>query len=540
MWLLSFYVIGEVIKMTKQRAVLYGRLSKEDVDKIQEGDDSQSIKNQRLLLTEYALEHGFEVVDWYCDDDYSGLFSDRPDFERLIKDAQTGKFDVVIAKSQSRFTRNMEHMEKYLHTMFPIWGIRFIGVVDNADTSIASNKKARQINGLINEWYCEDLSENIKAVFKAKMKDGQYIASHPPYGYLKDPKDNHKLIIDDYAAEIVRRIYSMYISGMGKGAIGATLTKEGILIPSEYKRQVLNMNYHNSNESIYSDLWSYQTIHQILNNEAYTGVMIQSSYSTISYKSKKKKKLPESEWIKIPDAYEAIIDKETWELAKKLQQQRTRSVKIEKNNGIFSGILRCADCNKPMARAYHRRTHEFIGYCCSTYKKYGNQFCSQHPMSDKTLREIVLQTIKQEAKKILTPQDISDLDNIDVQSNNHDSILLKQTREILREKIEKINKYLKKSYEDYIEGLLDKAEYLDLKSQYNLEKQDVLNKIKKNDEFLNYSVEAQNTRDEWVEKFKNYMNVDELTRDMVVELIDKIEIGKDCEVHIFFKFQGNN
>lgn len=525
--------------MTKQRAALYGRLSKEDIDKINEGDDSQSIKNQRLLLTEYALEHGFEIIDWYCDDDYSGLFSDRPDFDRLIKDAQTGKFDVVIAKSQSRFTRNMEHMEKYLHTMFPIWGIRFIGVVDNADTSVASNKKARQINGLINEWYCEDLSENIKAVFKAKMKAGQYIASHPPYGYLKDPEDNHKLIIDGYAAEIVRRIYSMYISGMGKGAIGATLTKEGVLIPSEYKRQVLNMNYHNANESIYSDLWSYQTVHQILNNEAYTGVMIQARYSTISYKSKKKKKLPESEWIKIPNAYEPIIDMETWGLAKKLQQQRTRSVKLEKNNGVFSGMLRCADCNKPMARAYHRRTHEFIGYCCSTYKKYGNQFCTQHPMGEKELKDIVLETIKQEAKKILTAQDVDELDKLDIQGGDQNGVLL-QTKAILQGKIEKIDKYLKKSYEDYIEELLDKTEYLVLKNQYNVEKQDILNQIDEIDETLDHSTEAQIVRDEWVEKFKNYMDVDELTRDMVVELIDKIEIGEDRNIHIFFKFQPNN
>jgi DNA invertase Pin-like site-specific DNA recombinase len=522
--------------MAKQRAVLYGRLSKEDVDKINEGDDSQSIKNQRLLLTEYALEHGFEIIDWYYDDDYSGMFSDRPDFERLIKDAQAGKFDVVIAKSQSRFTRNMEHMEKYLHSMFPIWGVRFIGVVDNADTSVASNKKARQINGLINEWYCEDLSENIKAVFKAKMKDGQYIAAHPPYGYLKDPSDNHKLIVDDYAAEIVRRIYAMYISGMGKSAIGAKLTKEGILIPSEYKRQVLNMNYHNANESLRSDLWSYQTIHQILNNEAYTGVMVQSRFSTISYKSRKKKKLPESEWIKIPNAFEAIIDIETWDTAQKFQKQRTRSVNTGTSNGIFSGMLRCVDCNKPMSRAYHRRTHEFTGYCCSTYKKYGNQFCSQHPMNNNDLEKVVLETIKQEAKKILTLQDIDELNNLDMNNTHHNNTLLNQTRIMLQNKVDKIDKYLKKVYEDYVDELLDKTEYLSLKEQYNLEKQDILRQINDIDESLNHTNEKQMERDEWIERFKNYMNVDELTRDMVVELIDKIEIGNNHDVHIFFKF----
>lgn len=526
--------------MTKQRAVLYGRLSKEDIDKINDGDDSQSIKNQRLLLTEYALEHGFEVIDWYYDDDYSGMFSDRPDFERLIKDAQAGKFDVVIAKSQSRFTRNMEHMEKYLHSMFPLWGVRFIGVVDNADTAVASNKKARQINGLINEWYCEDLSENIKAVFKAKMKDGQYLAAHPPYGYLKAPSDNHKLIVDEYAAEIVKRIYSMYISGMGKGAIGAKLSKEGILIPSEYKRQVLNMNYHNANESLNSNIWSYQTIHQILNNEAYTGVMIQARFSTISYKSKKKKKLPESEWIKIPNAYEAIIDMETWEIAQKLQKQRTRSVNAEPNNGTFSGMLRCSDCGKPMARTYRKRTREFTGYCCSSYKKYGNQFCTQHPINNKELERVVLHTIKQEAKKILTEQDVDELNNLDISKNVSNNLVLEQTKTILQNKIDKIDKYVKKAYEDYTDELLDKTEYLSLKTQYNIEKQDILTQIKKIDESLNHAEEILTKRDEWVEKFKNYMDVDELTRDMVIELIDVIEIGKDYDVHISFKFQHKN
>ncbi|MGC4019484.1 MAG: DUF1080 domain-containing protein [Muricomes sp.] len=156
----------------KNRAVLYLRLSKEDKEKLNNGDGSASIQNQRLLLTDYALEHNYEIVEVYSDDDESGLFDTRPNFEKMLVDAKLGVFDIIIAKSQARFSRNMEHIEKYLHRDFPNLGIRFIGVVDGADTAVDENKKSRQINGLVNEWYCEDLSKNIRSAFQAKMKDG--------------------------------------------------------------------------------------------------------------------------------------------------------------------------------------------------------------------------------------------------------------------------------------------------------------------------------------------------------------------------------
>ena len=264
-----------------KRAALYCRLSKEDHDKLSEGDDSASIKNQRLMLTDYAIENGFQVIETYQDDDYSGLFNDRPAFERLLEDAKLQKFDIVIAKSQSRFTRNMEHMEKYLHNTFPLLGIRFIGVVDHADTLNKGNKKSRQINGLVNEWYSEDLSENIRAVFNSKMKKGKFLGSSCPYGYIKDPKDHNRLIIDEYASTIVGRIFSLYLAGHGKAKIGSILTKDGVLIPSIYKREVLGVNYHNANATSDTKLWSYQTIHQILNNEVYIGHTVQNKCKTL-------------------------------------------------------------------------------------------------------------------------------------------------------------------------------------------------------------------------------------------------------------------
>ena len=232
--------------MSNNRAVLYLRLSKEDADKLKEGDDSASIKNQRLLLTDYALEHDFKIVGVYSDDDESGLYDNRPDFERMINDAKLGMFDIIIAKTQSRFSRNMEHIERYLHHELPNLGIRFIGVVDGVDTAVSANKKSRQINGLVNEWYCEDLSMNIRSSFRAKMRDGQYLGSSCPYGYIKDPENHNHLIIDKYAASIVREIFNLYLSGFGKAQIGNILSSRGILIPSIYKREILGINYHNA------------------------------------------------------------------------------------------------------------------------------------------------------------------------------------------------------------------------------------------------------------------------------------------------------
>ena len=218
--------------MSGNRAVLYLRLSKEDADKIRKGDDSASIKNQRLLLTDYALMHNFSIVNVYSDDDESGLYDDRPAFEKMMVDAKLKEFDIIIAKTQSRFSRNMEHIEKYLHHDLPNLGIRFIGVVDGVDTDNEGNKKSRQVNGLVNEWYCEDLSRNIHSSFQAKMRAGQFLGTSCPYGYKKDPKDHNHLVIDEYAAKVVRRIYKLYLSGYGKAKIGSILSSEGILIPT--------------------------------------------------------------------------------------------------------------------------------------------------------------------------------------------------------------------------------------------------------------------------------------------------------------------
>lgn len=520
------------------RAVLYLRLSKEDVNKLQEGDDSASIKNQRLLLLDYALEHDFEVVEVYSDDDESGLYDDRPGFEKLIEDSKLGKFDIVIAKSQSRFSRNMEHIEKYLHHDFVLLNIRFIGVADNADTDDAGNKKSRQINSLVNEWYCEDLSANIRSVFKAKMIDGQFLGSSAPYGYMKDPNNHNHLVIDEYAADVVREIYRLYLEGNGKGKIASILSKRGILIPTLYKNQILNINYSNAHLLNETKVWSYQTIHSILNNETYIGNLVQNRANKVSYKDRKRINLPKNMWIIVPNTHEAIIDQHTWQLTQEMQKKRTKSVLSNEPNGIFSGLMYCADCKKSMGRNYTRIKNKckFSGYLCSTYKVNGKRFCSNHLIRNEELEELVLQSIKAEAAKILDYEDIDELKKFRVSEKKKVDIET-QLNELEKES-EKQESYKKKSFENMMDGLISKADFENYSKQYT-EKIELINiQIHTLIEYAETKDTITEQYDEWIEAFKDYINVDKIDRNMVIELIDKIEVKSDGGLIIHYKFSN--
>lgn len=334
-------------------------------------------------------------------------------------------------------------------------------------------ERGRQINGLVNEWYCEDLSKNIRSAFKIKikngqMKNGQFLGSSCPYGYKKDPKNDNHLVIDDYAAEVVRRIYKLYLSGYGKAKIGSTLSSDGILIPTLYKRNVLGENYYNCRSLDTTTNWSYQTIHTILNNETYIGNLIQNKANTLSYKDKKKKILPREKWIIVKNTHEPIIEPEIFEMVQNLQKTRTRSVGSLEKNGIFSGMIYCADCKHAMSRKYARRGKKgFIGYVCKTYKTQGKQFCESHSIDIEDLEEAVLYSIKDEARSILKPEDINELENIEV--HNERRSYYKTQIEDIQKRIEKIERFKRKTYHNFIEDLISKDEYLEYTAEYDNE-----------------------------------------------------------------------
>lgn len=283
------------------KAAIYCRLSKEDAAKT--GPESESIQNQRSMLLRYAAEHGYTVQEVYIDEDYSGADRRRPAFNQMLAAAERREFDVILAKTQSRFTRDMELVEKYLHGKFAEWGIRFIAVVDHVDTQDRAGKKARQINGLINEWYLEDLSDNVRSVLTHKRWQGDYIATFALYGYRKDPADHSRLLPDPEAAAVVRHIYALYLQGYGTARIAHILNAEGIPPPSVYRQQ------HGGPAHTGSGQWSRATLHQMLTNRTYAGDLEQGRRRKVSYKSARSVRLPRSQWIVVPGTHEGLVSR---------------------------------------------------------------------------------------------------------------------------------------------------------------------------------------------------------------------------------------
>lgn len=296
---------------------LYVRLSREDEDRQQ--PESESIQNQKALLMDYAEERGWDVYEIYSDEDYSGVDRLRPAFNRMLQAAEEGAFQILLCKSQSRFTRDLELVEKYIHGMFPLWGVRFIAVADNADTEVKGNKKARQINGLVNEWYLEDLSENVRMVLDMKRREGQYIGGVPLYGYRKDPADKNKLVIDPEAAETVRRIFRWALEGCGRQRIAHMLNDEGVPGPARYK--AAGTGPHSGGDG----LWSKTAVWRILHNEMYTGVMVQGRRKKASYKSKKLVSVPENQWYRVEGTHGAIVCRETFDAVQRNLRLRSKT-----------------------------------------------------------------------------------------------------------------------------------------------------------------------------------------------------------------------
>lgn len=298
------------------KAALYCRLSVEDGT----GEESESIRNQRILLIAYAQKNGWEIYDIYEDEDYSGLREDRPSFCRMLEDAKNKRFEIILCKTQSRFTRSAATAEIYLHERFPLWGIRFVTVVDGVDTSKKENKKARQINSLVNEWYCEELSENIRSVLRRKMELGQFLGNYAPYGYEKDASDRHHLVIMEEEARVVQYIAKLYLSGLSCKKIGERLTQEHIPTPSQQKqKRGQDLGRKPSSQ------WGAGTVRKILTSPVYIGHMVQGREQKISYKSKKTAEVPKESWIIVKNTHEAILCEKIFErVQKKLEKNRRR------------------------------------------------------------------------------------------------------------------------------------------------------------------------------------------------------------------------
>lgn len=508
----------------QEKTALYLRLSKEDGDK----EESNSIDSQRRLLLDYLSRRAdLELYEEYVDDGYSGTNYARPAFQRMLADAQAKKITCILVKDLSRFGRNYLETGKYIQQVFPQLGIRFIAVNDQVDTKDEQQQGfdiMLPIRNIFNEGYSQDISRKVQSSFKVMQKAGAFCGAHTSYGYRKNPVDRHKLVIDPYAAAVVRDIYGWYLSGVGQRTIAARLNEKGILCPSAYKQQN-GENYHNSKRLDTTSYWTYTTIHRILQNEMYKGDMVQNK--CVRKMRGKAKQRPKEEWIIVPETHEAIIDLEVWERVQELLKQRTRTIDFEQNISIFAGFLKCADCGRAMVKRQYsdKDGNKKWFYTCGAYSRSGTEVCTNHYIRHKILERIVLDDLNTVIGNV---KDIKSLVDSQWTEGSHHEKQREQEIESIRERLKKIERLKKESYLDYKEELLSKNEYLELRKDYRKQEQLLKTKLEK---LTNTEIESaeQMFESSWFQNLVEIQQLNSLDRETVVEFVEKIEIGEKDE-----------
>lgn len=503
------------------KAAIYCRLSKEDEYKIGE---SESIQNQKSMLIQYAIEKGFDIYRIYSDEDYSGIDRNRPAFNSMIQAASEHKFDVVLAKTQSRFTRDMELVEKYLHGKFIEWGIRFIAVVDHVDTNDTANKKSRQINGLINEWYLEDLSTNVRSVLDHKRKEGLFIGSFARYGYCKDPNAKGKLIIDPEAAEVVRRIFSMALSGIGAHKIARILNDEKVPSPTAYKQQH-GIHYHIAAKNPNADLWSSPTVYQMLHNQLYVGDMVQGRHKKVSYKSEKTIWLPESQWIVVENTHEAIIDRGTFETVQMMLKERTRSGGKGTIHPLAKKVV-CGCCGSYMEqtgrqpkadgtqRRYVRcRMHQRAPEVC------GNKTCTDM----NALENAVLERIRAYVADYFDPEKVTLPEQDDpIQQREHAK---RDELKRLKSEVDRRRKAMQELYLDKVSGLIDTVQFSEMNQTFLEDVKNAETRINVLEAELEQQQEETSVVQTQMQRVRELARVSHLTRELAVLLVHRVVVG---------------
>ena len=508
-----------------EKVAIYCRLSEEDRNKKQETDDSNSIQNQKAMLLEYSIQQGWEVYNIYSDDDYTGSDRRRPEFNRLLADAEARRFNIVLCKTQSRFTRELELVEKYIHGLFPIWGIRFVSIVDNADTANKGNKKSRQINGLVNEWYLEDMSDNIRSVLTNRRQNGFHIGAFALYGYKKDPENKKRWIVDEEAAAVVQKIFALCMDGMGPTQIAKWLQENKVLSPVAYCYE--NDLPTTSKRPTDPYKWATKTVVHILERLDYLGHTVNFKTSKQSFKSKKVLWNDPADWVIFENTQEPIIEESVFLIVQKIRQGRRRPTKMG-DMGMFSGLLFCADCGGKMylCRANHFKPEQEY-YLCSTYRK-DRTLCSTHSIRRVVLEEIVLRNLR-EAIQYVTQYEDDFVQRAADQSLRERDKELAQKKDTLaqsQKRIAELDVIIKRLYEDNISGKLSDERFIKLSRDYELEQTNLTNLV----EHLRQEVKEQEKQKVNVRQFiaavRKYTDMQQLDASILREFVDKIYISE--------------
>lgn len=514
-------------------ATLYLRLSRDDGDK----EESNSITGQRELLRDYISQRP-ELREYAVrvDDGFSGSTFERPSFQKMIEDVKAGRTDCIIVKDLSRFGRNYLDAGEYIEKIFPFLGVRFIAVNDHYDS--LGDKKASDdliipFKNLINEAYCRDISVKIRSQLEIKRKNGQFLGSFATFGYLKDEQNKNKLVVDEYAADIIRDIFKWKLEGVSPQDIADTLNKLGVLSPMEYKRS-LGMKFTTSFKTNTKALWSAGTVIRILKNPIYTGVLVQGKETTPSYKVHKRITKDESEWIVIEDSHEAIITKIDFNSVQKILKLDTRRSPDDEAVQLFSGMVFCGDCGASMVRkTVPAGGRKYIYYVCSAHKQ--DKSCSPHRMRDTVLEGIVLDSLKQHIREVV---DMSELIEITDTAPLRTAQAQKVQRQLDKkhEEYEKLQKLLMSLYENLTDGIIDREEYARLKQSFAIRADETEKQMDALRESLT-DIQNHGTENAWTDEFIKRQGLTALDRAVVVALIDKILIHSDDVLEIIYRWQ---
>lgn len=514
-------------------ATLYLRLSRDDGDK----EESNSITGQRELLRDYISQHP-ELREYAVrvDDGFSGSTFERPSFQKMIEDVKAGRTDCIIVKDLSRFGRNYLDAGEYIEKIFPFLGVRFIAVNDHYDS--LGDKKASDdliipFKNLINEAYCRDISVKIRSQLEIKRKNGQFLGSFATFGYLKDEQNKNKLVVDEYATDIVRDIFKWKLEGVSPQDIADALNKLGVLSPMEYKRS-LGMKFTTSFKTNTKALWSAGTVIRILKNPIYTGVLVQGKETTPSYKVHKRITKDESEWIVIEDSHEAIISKIDFNSVQKILKLDTRRSPDGEAVQLFSGMVFCGDCGASMVRkTVPSGGKKYVYYVCSAHKQ--DKSCSPHRMRDTILEGIVLDSLKQHIREVV---DMSELIEITDTAPLRTAQAQKVQKQLDKkhEEYEKLQKLLMSLYENLTDGIIDREEYARLKQSFALRADETEKQMDALGESL-ADIQNHGTENAWTDEFIKRQGLTALDRAVVVALIDRILIHSDDVVEIIYRWQ---
>lgn len=519
-------------------AAIYVRLSKEDGDVAGASKaESNSISNQKELIRDFLKDkEDIVVVSERVDDGYSGSSFERPSFKLMLEDIKKGVVDCVVVKDLSRFGREYIDSGRYIERLFPALGVRFIAVNDGYDSLEGKDQSDEIIipfKNLINDAYCRDISVKIRSHLEVKRKNGEFIGSFAPYGYQKDEGCRNRLVIDPVAAGVVRDIFRMKLHGMSQDAIAGRLNDMGVLSPMEYK-SASGSNYQTGFKTGERALWSSVTVRRILENECYVGNLVQGRQTTPNHKVKKSFVKPEKDWVRIEKNHEAVVSDRDFAIVQRLLGMDTRMSPEQSEVYPLAGMVVCADCGAAMVRknvCSGKRKYRY--YVCSRNKE--TKECASHRIGVERLEEAVLEVLKVQVANVLdlkrAMEKVSEIPFQELDIRELERRIEQKEAEVLR--CRELRNML---YEDMKDGIVSKEDYRELHEAYT-QRRDLAEEAVRQMKGEIEDILASNTdKYRWLDYFAEHENIDRLTRNVAVELIERVKVVDRETVEVVFSF----